>query len=105
MIVFCDGCNTPYHRFCHHPPIDQAVIDEVDKEWYCTQCEKARVVPVPESEISSYISAPGASIEQVSLPIYEVVAIQRLTIFTETAILRELTARHVGNTTYESHDS
>ena len=67
MIVFCDGCNTPYHRFCHHPPIDQAVVDEVDKEWYCTQCEKERVVPVPESEVSNYISAPGASAEQVSL--------------------------------------
>ncbi len=69
MIVFCDGCNTPYHRFCHHPPIDQAVIDEVDKEWYCKQCEKERVVPVPESEISSYISAPGAPLEQVSVPL------------------------------------
>lgn len=64
MIVFCDGCNTPYHRFCHHPPIDQAVVDEVDKEWYCKQCEKERVEPVPEDEVSSFIAAPGASVEQ-----------------------------------------
>lgn len=64
MIVFCDGCNTPYHRFCHHPPIDQAVVDEVDKEWYCKQCEKERVVPVPEDQVSSFIAAPGASAEQ-----------------------------------------
>jgi hypothetical protein len=69
MIVFCDGCNTPYHRMCHKPPIDQAVIDEVDKEWYCSQCERQRVAPVPDSHVSDFVSAPGASVEQVrSLP-------------------------------------
>ena len=66
MIVFCDGCNTPYHQYCHHPPIDQAVVNEVDKEWYCKQCEMQRVVPVPESEVASFISGEGASVEQVS---------------------------------------
>jgi len=65
MIVFCDGCNTPYHRYCHHPPIDQAVVDEVDKEWYCKQCERARVVPIPESEVLGFVSAEGAPVEQV----------------------------------------
>ncbi|EMC92592.1 hypothetical protein BAUCODRAFT_125577 [Baudoinia panamericana UAMH 10762] len=64
MIVFCDGCNTPYHRFCHHPPIDPSVIDEVDKEWYCKQCEQERVLPVPESEIADFVAAGGASVEQ-----------------------------------------
>lgn len=64
MIVFCDGCNTPYHRYCHQPPINQAVIDEVDKEWYCKPCEKERIVPVPEHEVSSFVSAEGAPIEQ-----------------------------------------
>lgn len=67
MIVFCDGCNSPYHRYCHHPPIDQAVVDEVDKEWYCKQCEKERVVPVPESDVVNFISAEGAPLEQVSV--------------------------------------
>ena len=71
MIVFCDGCNTPYHRYCHHPPIDQAVVDEVDKEWYCKQCEKERVIPVPESEVANFISAEGASLEQVSVDVFE----------------------------------
>ena len=66
MIVFCDGCNTPYHQYCHHPPIDDAVVNEVDKEWYCKQCEKERVVPVPESDVADFISAGGASAEQVS---------------------------------------
>ncbi|KAK3679219.1 hypothetical protein LTR78_000780 [Recurvomyces mirabilis] len=64
MIVFCDGCNTPYHRYCHHPPIHQSVVDEVDKEWYCKQCESERVVPVPEAEVADFIAAGGASAEQ-----------------------------------------
>lgn len=67
MIVFCDGCNTPYHRYCHHPPIDQTVVDEVDKEWYCKQCERERVLPVPEAEVADFRSAEGASVEQVDI--------------------------------------
>lgn len=65
MIVFCDGCNTPYHRHCHQPPIDQSVVDEVDKEWYCKACEKERVVPVPEIDVADLIAADGAPVEQV----------------------------------------
>lgn len=67
MIVFCDGCNTPYHRYCHKPPIDQAVVDEVDKEWFCMVCESERVVPVPESEVQGFVSVDGASAEEVSI--------------------------------------
>lgn len=67
MIVFCDGCNTPYHRYCHKPPIDQAVIDQVDKEWYCSQCESDRIVPVPEAEVAGFVGVPGASAEEVSV--------------------------------------
>ena len=65
MIVFCDGCNTPYHQYCHQPPIEQKVIEEVDKEWYCKECESQRVAPVPESEVANFISGAGASLEQV----------------------------------------
>ncbi|KAF2487561.1 hypothetical protein BDY17DRAFT_289198 [Neohortaea acidophila] len=64
MIVFCDGCNTPYHQYCHFPPIEQAVVNELDKEWYCKQCEKERVLPVPESQVANFISGEGASLEQ-----------------------------------------
>lgn len=65
MIVFCDGCNVPYHRYCHQPPIDQSVIDEVDKEWYCKQCERERIQPVPESHVVGFVSAENASPEEV----------------------------------------
>jgi hypothetical protein len=65
MIVFCDGCNVPYHRYCHQPPIDQSVIDEVDKEWYCKQCERERIQPVPESHVVGFVSVENASAEEV----------------------------------------
>ena len=65
MIVFCDGCNTPYHRFCHHPPIDQSVIDELDKEWYCKTCEKERIVS--EADVANFIPANEAPVEQVCI--------------------------------------
>ena len=42
MIVFCDGCNTPYHQLCHDPPIDDLVIAVADAEWFCRDCSKKR---------------------------------------------------------------
>lgn len=70
MIVFCDACSTAYHRYCHHPPIDQSVIDEVDKEWYCRPCERERIEPVPEEEVLAFISGAGASADEVSCSFY-----------------------------------
>jgi hypothetical protein len=69
MIVFCDGCNVPYHRYCHQPPIDQSVIDEVDKEWYCKQCERERIQPVPEAHVVGFVAAENASAEEVCIEI------------------------------------
>jgi len=69
MIVFCDGCNVPYHRYCHQPPIDQSVIDEVDKEWYCKQCERERIQPVPETHVVGFVAAENASAEEVCFEI------------------------------------
>jgi len=37
-IVFCDGCGTPYHQYCHNPPIDKDYIIDLDKEWLCKKC-------------------------------------------------------------------
>ena len=42
MIVFCDGCNTPYHQLCHDPPIDDLVIAVESAEWFCAGCAKSR---------------------------------------------------------------
>ena len=39
QIVFCDGCNTPWHQYCHDRPITPTVILEEEKEWHCGDCE------------------------------------------------------------------
>ncbi|KAF2144896.1 uncharacterized protein K452DRAFT_349281 [Aplosporella prunicola CBS 121167] len=42
MIVFCDGCNSGYHQYCHDPPIDREVIQVAEKEWFCSNCMISR---------------------------------------------------------------
>jgi hypothetical protein len=66
MIVFCDGCNTPYHQWCHKPPIDRSVIEEVDKEWFCRPCERERIHPVSEEEVLGFVAVDGVSAEEVN---------------------------------------
>ena len=39
QIVFCDGCNTPWHQYCHDRPITPTVIQEEEKEWHCSDCQ------------------------------------------------------------------
>lgn len=42
LIVFCDGCNLPYHQLCHVPVIDNLLITLPDAEWFCTACDEKR---------------------------------------------------------------
>ena len=42
MIVFCDGCNTPWHQYCHNAPISQEVIQIAEAQWFCGDCEILR---------------------------------------------------------------
>ncbi|KAF3311623.1 Integrator complex subunit 12, variant 2 [Orbilia oligospora] len=37
-IVFCDGCERPYHQKCHRPIIDQSYIEVLEKNWFCFEC-------------------------------------------------------------------
>lgn len=39
MIVFCDGCNTPWHQHCHDPPIGREVVQVQEQEWFCSACK------------------------------------------------------------------
>lgn len=70
MIVFCDGCNTPYHRYCHHPPIDQQVVDVIDMEWYCSECnvnkpaEPEQQPQQPQMNIDAFVSGQGLTEQQ-----------------------------------------
>lgn len=54
QIVFCDGCNTPWHQFCHNRPITPTVIQFEEKEWLCHDCE---IVREEKSHISGKVAA------------------------------------------------
>ncbi|MCJ1432462.1 hypothetical protein MMC27_001818 [Xylographa pallens] len=42
VIVFCDGCNTPWHQYCHDPPIMGEIVQIEEKEWFCADCMVSR---------------------------------------------------------------
>ena len=66
MIVFCDGCNTPYHQYCHDPPIEKEAVQVIEKEWYCGPCARSRQTAVEGTE--GLVSADNLTIEEVSQP-------------------------------------
>jgi hypothetical protein len=101
MIVFCDGCNVPYHRYCHQPPIDQSVIDEVDKEWYCKQCERERIQPVPEAHVVGFVAAENASAEEVCVD----VDVQNCHVPNQNTCHRDKSTSQICRQVYWSHCS
>lgn len=56
QIVFCDGCNTPWHQYCHNRPITPSVILIEEKEWMCSGCSTARE---EKSHIAGKVAAPA----------------------------------------------
>lgn len=62
MIVFCDGCNTPWHQHCHDPPITAEVVRVEEKEWFCGDCEVLREEKV---QLEGRVSAEGMSLAEV----------------------------------------
>lgn len=66
QIVFCDGCGTPYHQYCHDPPIESDVVEIPDKEWFCSTCVKSKEsAEVPNEE--GMVTGDGLSAEEVCL--------------------------------------
>ena len=67
VIVFCDGCNKPWHQYCHDPPIrgDMAQIEE--KEWFCADC---MVLREEKEQLEGKISGEGMSLVEVCQSIY-----------------------------------
>lgn len=64
MIVFCDGCNGPWHQFCHDPPISQDVIRIEEQEWLCSDCQ---VLREEKAHVEGKVSAEALGIVDVSL--------------------------------------
>lgn len=42
QMVFCDGCNDGWHQTCHDPWIDDAVVRDANKSWFCGACTDKR---------------------------------------------------------------
>ncbi|RDI88460.1 hypothetical protein Vi05172_g1479 [Venturia inaequalis] len=63
QIVFCDGCGTPYHQYCHDPPIETDVVEITDKEWFCSICVKSKEsAEVPNEE--GLVTGDGLSADE-----------------------------------------
>lgn len=64
-IVFCDGCSTPYHQYCHDPPIDNDFVTEEDKPWFCGPCGRSKQDVIEGTE--GLVAGEGLSIDDVGL--------------------------------------
>ncbi|GAP82756.1 putative phd finger containing protein phf1 protein [Rosellinia necatrix] len=42
QIVFCDGCNFCWHQMCHDPYIDDDVVRDENRSWFCSRCMSKR---------------------------------------------------------------
>lgn len=42
QMVFCDGCNDPWHQLCHDPWIEDEVVKNPAVSWYCAPCAAKR---------------------------------------------------------------
>lgn len=62
-IVFCDGCNSAYHQWCHDPHIPREVIEITEKEWFCGKCvHKKEMERLP---MGKRVSGEGLSADEV----------------------------------------
>ena len=64
-IVFCDGCNTPWHQFCHEPPIGKDIVLIEEKAWYCSDCV---VMKEERSRLRGKVAGQNLSMLEVSKP-------------------------------------
>ncbi|KAL8740336.1 MAG: hypothetical protein Q9184_008506, partial [Pyrenodesmia sp. 2 TL-2023] len=68
MIVFCDGCNGPWHQYCHDPPISSEVIRIEEQEWFCADC---LVLREEKAHVEGKVSAETLSVVEQYLNNYQ----------------------------------
>ncbi len=62
MIVFCDGCNTPWHQHCHDPPIGAEVVQVQEKEWFCSACMDMKEEGL---DLEGRVAGQGLTVDEV----------------------------------------
>lgn len=68
QMVFCDGCNDPWHQRCHEPWIADEIIKDSSMKWYCIRCAPKREKLQPkkkEPQQPTWGSWPKASAQEV----------------------------------------
>ncbi|KAI4161703.1 MAG: hypothetical protein LQ342_004711 [Letrouitia transgressa] len=69
-IVFCDGCDSPWHQQCHDPPIPEDVIAIEESEWFCAECiAKNRGPSVGSAEHMEFGGSFGVSLMMIGFPL------------------------------------
>lgn len=70
QMVFCDGCNDPWHQRCHEPWIEDEVVKDQSVNWYCAVCQVKRGRLQPRKKVvveqPKLVSWAGRSAGQVS---------------------------------------
>lgn len=51
QMVFCDGCNDPWHQRCHEPWIEDEVVRDQNLNWYCLVCAAKREKLQPKKKV------------------------------------------------------
>lgn len=51
QMVFCDGCNDPWHQRCHEPWIEDEVVRDQNLNWYCLVCAAKRERLQPKKKV------------------------------------------------------
>lgn len=51
QMVFCDGCNDPWHQRCHEPWISDELVHDPAAKWYCAVCQAKRDRMVPKKKV------------------------------------------------------
>lgn len=70
QMVFCDGCNDPWHQRCHEPWIEDQVIKDQSLKWFCHVCQAKRDRSQTRKKLVAeqpkFVSWAGTSAAQVS---------------------------------------
>ncbi|KAL1856513.1 hypothetical protein Daus18300_010670 [Diaporthe australafricana] len=51
QMVFCDGCNDPWHQRCHDPWIEDEIIKDQSLKWFCVICQAKRERLQPKKKV------------------------------------------------------
>ncbi|KHJ35004.1 putative phd domain containing protein [Erysiphe necator] len=64
LIVFCDGCNLPWHQNCHKPMIPDDAVQVESAHWFCAECSRKKGIKSGYETTPKGVSWARKSIEE-----------------------------------------